>query len=99
MNIDREQIKAFGEMPTRKVYTLQEKNGGQVFGTLVTPHIEQVLELFSNKLLEAGKLGNYVEITCDSNKTSLGKRILHQFRVTEAQSNTWREWSILVEET
>ena len=98
MNTDRDQIRQYS-MQKRKVYTLQKIRDEQLFVSVTSPHIGQVLALYSEKLSVAMKEGCYVEHQCDiSPKKVLGKEVVRRMTITTKDRSTF-EWVLLCEET
>lgn len=98
MNIDRDQLRQLG-VQKRKVYTLRKNRGGKSSISITTPHIEQVLALYSEKLSAAMKEGCFVVHHCEINpKISLGKTVIRKMTIT-TQGQDIVEWVLLCEET
>lgn len=98
MNIDRDQLRQLG-MQKRKVYTLRKNQEGLSAISITTPHIEQVLALYSEKLSVAMASGCFVVHHCEVKpKSSFGKTILRKMTITTQEGDTF-EWVLLCEET
>ena len=98
MNIDRDQIRQYS-LQKRKVYSLQKIREGQLNISITSPDINQVLDLYSEKLTIAMKEGCYVEHHCEINpKISLGKTVIRKMTITTREQDTI-EWVLLCEET
>jgi hypothetical protein len=98
MNIDRDQLRQLG-MQKRKVYTLRKNQEGLSAISITTPHIEQVLALYSEKLSAAMTSGCFVEHDCKIDpKRLLGKTIIRKMTITTQEGDTF-EWVLLCEET
>lgn len=101
MNIDRDQLRILGgTVERRRVYTLQQTQGKKTIGTLVTPNLVDVNEIYVDEMSRALKTGCLVEDRCGfQDQYQMGKKVLREMRIRHPKTDTVTLWSILLEET
>lgn len=101
MSIDREQLRILRvTVEKRRVYTLQQTQGSKTFGTLITPNLVDVNDIYVDEMSRALKKGCLVEDKCGfQDQYRVGKKVVREMRIRHPQTNTVTMWSILLEET
>ena len=101
MSIDRQQLRMLGAtVEKRKVYTLQQTQGNKTFGTLITPNLVDVNDIYVDEMSRALKNGSLVEDQCGfQDQYRVGKKVIREMRIRHPKTNTVTMWSILLEET
>ena len=85
-------------MEKRKVYTYEHRVGHKLMGSLVTPHLKSVIDMYNRVMAESIALGCYLEQHCeDISKWVKGQRVVQSLSVT-SKDGSHSTYTIFVSE-